>query len=492
MADDYIDDENYEGNYDGIYEADEMVAAAVDHEDYENEHEHEQGHQPRHTKFLDLTQGEMGGAGGAMYYGDPEADTTNTVAAASSSNAAARDCDQDDVDALVDAHLRANAHNMSRGTMRVDPNTPGKVVEAGQEHTGRWTKEEHESFLSALQMYGKEWKKVAAKVKTRTVVQTRTHAQKYFQKLQKAMESGGSKEDVDAVEMGTALEAKKLPSAKKKRGTPSIASKPRPPSITAPTQSQMLSSLTTAAQSIQTPTGDSQARLNNHVAAGGFAAAAAVATSGGLGLSSNAAAILSRTQAGHSQLPRHGFSTGSDSFRSQYGGGGFAPLSDRGWAGSTAMKITAPDPDASIKSGSFPEPSPAACGKRKLAEIAAARMLAGVAAGGKPLLLSAVGGDHDGDVTPPAQRSPRTADAPGLTLSDVPAPPLIGGGLGASAPPNRKGALLQIVNPESLGVDYEETKRRRESQALWFSETVRRGGFVGFFKLNNCPTRLSG
>ncbi|EED91140.1 MYB DNA binding protein/ transcription factor-like protein, partial [Thalassiosira pseudonana CCMP1335] len=52
----------------------------------------------------------------------------------------------------------------------------------------RWTKEEHEAFLSALQVYGKEWKKVAARVKTRTVVQTRTHAQKYFQKLQKVLE----------------------------------------------------------------------------------------------------------------------------------------------------------------------------------------------------------------------------------------------------------------------------------------------------------------
>jgi SHAQKYF class myb-like DNA-binding protein len=464
MADDYIDDENYEGNYDDNYEADEMVAAAVDHEEYENEHDPEI--QPRHTKFLDLTLGEIGGAGEAMsYYGDPEVDATDTLAAASSSNAAATSFEQDDVDALADAHLRANANSFSRGTMRIDPNTPGKVVEAGQEHTGRWTKEEHEAFLSALQMYGKEWKKVAAKVKTRTVVQTRTHAQKYFQKLQKAMESGGSKEDIAAVEMGTAPEAKRVPSAKKKRGTPSIAAKPRPPSITAPTQAQTLSSLTTAAQSIQTPTGDSQVRLNNHAATGGFAAAAAaVALSGGLGLSSTAAAILSRTQAGHaSQLPRHGFSTGSDTFRSQYGGGVFAPLNDRGWAGSTSMKITAPDPAASIKSGSFPEPSPAACGKRKLAEIAAARMLAGVAAGGKPLLLSAVGGDHDGDVTPPAQRSPRAADAPGLSLSDVPAPPLIGGNLGASAPPNRKGTLLQIVNPESLGVDYEETKRRREN-----------------------------
>lgn len=55
----------------------------------------------------------------------------------------------------------------------------------GAEHTGRWTKREHELFLEALKKHGKEWKKVAAMVKTRTVVQTRTHAQKYFQKVQK-------------------------------------------------------------------------------------------------------------------------------------------------------------------------------------------------------------------------------------------------------------------------------------------------------------------
>ena len=33
-----------------------------------------------------------------------------------------------------------------------------------------------------------EWKKVAACVKTRTVVQTRTHAQKYFQKVSKGID----------------------------------------------------------------------------------------------------------------------------------------------------------------------------------------------------------------------------------------------------------------------------------------------------------------
>jgi SHAQKYF class myb-like DNA-binding protein len=45
---------------------------------------------------------------------------------------------------------------------------------------------EHELFLEGLQKYNKQWKAIAELVKTRTVVQIRTHAQKYFLKLQKS------------------------------------------------------------------------------------------------------------------------------------------------------------------------------------------------------------------------------------------------------------------------------------------------------------------
>jgi SHAQKYF class myb-like DNA-binding protein len=61
--------------------------------------------------------------------------------------------------------------------------------------SGRWTKQEHALFLQGLESYGKEWKMVASTVKTRTVVQTRTHAQKYFQKLSKS--KGGEKYQSD-------------------------------------------------------------------------------------------------------------------------------------------------------------------------------------------------------------------------------------------------------------------------------------------------------
>lgn len=58
------------------------------------------------------------------------------------------------------------------------------------ENTGRWTAEEHRLFLQGLDQHGKGWKKIASLIKSRTVVQIRTHAQKYFQKLAKARQNG--------------------------------------------------------------------------------------------------------------------------------------------------------------------------------------------------------------------------------------------------------------------------------------------------------------
>lgn len=50
---------------------------------------------------------------------------------------------------------------------------------------GRWTKAEHEAFVMALRCHGQVWKLVQEQVGTRDIVQVRTHAQKYFQRLAK-------------------------------------------------------------------------------------------------------------------------------------------------------------------------------------------------------------------------------------------------------------------------------------------------------------------
>lgn len=50
---------------------------------------------------------------------------------------------------------------------------------------GRWTSQEHQAFLDGLELYGREWKKVAENIPTRSSAQIRSHAQKYFSKISK-------------------------------------------------------------------------------------------------------------------------------------------------------------------------------------------------------------------------------------------------------------------------------------------------------------------
>lgn len=56
-------------------------------------------------------------------------------------------------------------------------------------HTGRWSKGEHEKFIIGILSYGNEWKKVQKIIKTRSSTQARSHAQKYFLKLKKEINS---------------------------------------------------------------------------------------------------------------------------------------------------------------------------------------------------------------------------------------------------------------------------------------------------------------
>ncbi|XP_008643552.1 protein REVEILLE 6 isoform X5 [Zea mays] len=48
-----------------------------------------------------------------------------------------------------------------------------------------WTEQEHDKFLEALQLFDRDWKKIEAFVGSKTVIQIRSHAQKYLLKVQK-------------------------------------------------------------------------------------------------------------------------------------------------------------------------------------------------------------------------------------------------------------------------------------------------------------------
>lgn len=54
---------------------------------------------------------------------------------------------------------------------------------------GRWTKEEHQRFVEAIKAHGKNWKKVEEFVGTRSGAQIRSHAQKFFLKLEKEVKT---------------------------------------------------------------------------------------------------------------------------------------------------------------------------------------------------------------------------------------------------------------------------------------------------------------
>ena len=58
-------------------------------------------------------------------------------------------------------------------------------IETTCKATGRWTREEHQKFLDGVKKHGRNWKLVEEYIGTRDSAQIRSHAQKYFNRLER-------------------------------------------------------------------------------------------------------------------------------------------------------------------------------------------------------------------------------------------------------------------------------------------------------------------
>ncbi|RDX69256.1 Protein REVEILLE 6, partial [Mucuna pruriens] len=66
-----------------------------------------------------------------------------------------------------------------------DPNKKVRKPYTITKSRENWTDLEHDKFLEALHLFDRDWKKIEAFVGSKTVIQIRSHAQKYFMKVQK-------------------------------------------------------------------------------------------------------------------------------------------------------------------------------------------------------------------------------------------------------------------------------------------------------------------
>ena len=74
----------------------------------------------------------------------------------------------------------------SKSPRKEDPNDDVMAdnnTNSAMQYQGRWTEEEHQHFLEGLKMFGKDWRSIEEHIGSRSCAQIRSHAQKYFNKL---------------------------------------------------------------------------------------------------------------------------------------------------------------------------------------------------------------------------------------------------------------------------------------------------------------------
>ncbi|KAK9067112.1 hypothetical protein SSX86_014437 [Deinandra increscens subsp. villosa] len=107
--------------------------------------------------------------------------------------------------------------NSSGGNFNIKTRKPYTITKQRE----RWTEEEHNSFLEALKLYGRAWQRIEEHIGTKTAVQIRSHAQKFFTKLEKEADAKG-------IPIGQALDMEIPPPRPKRKPNYPYPRKPDP------------------------------------------------------------------------------------------------------------------------------------------------------------------------------------------------------------------------------------------------------------------------
>ncbi|XP_019431388.1 PREDICTED: protein REVEILLE 7-like isoform X2 [Lupinus angustifolius] len=113
---------------------------------------------------------------------------------------------QDQIEGSKSNNSRSGSSSHSNGATKSENVSQSRdVTSAGNNHTPKvrkpytiskqrekWTEEEHQKFLEALKLYGRGWRQIEEHIGTKTAVQIRSHAQKFFSKI--VRESDGNAE----------------------------------------------------------------------------------------------------------------------------------------------------------------------------------------------------------------------------------------------------------------------------------------------------------
>ena len=84
-------------------------------------------------------------------------------------------------------NLKKNGNNNLKHKQRHLPTKNNNINYNNKNYSaGRWKSDEHQRFIDAIIRYGNNWRQVQKCVGTRSSTQTRSHAQKFFEKLKRS------------------------------------------------------------------------------------------------------------------------------------------------------------------------------------------------------------------------------------------------------------------------------------------------------------------